>query len=54
MNESFHSRVFAGFRDIAANEPRRCTIIDSSKPIDLIEKGIWNYLVQVGFIREIL
>ena len=54
MNESFHSRVFTGFRDIAANEPSRCTIIDSSKPIDLIEKGIWNYLVQVGFIREIL
>tara|TARA_B100000029_G_scaffold396632_2_gene394728 strand:+ start:5141 stop:5761 length:621 start_codon:yes stop_codon:yes gene_type:complete len=50
MNESFHSRVFTGFREIAANEPIRCTIIDSSKPIDLIEKEILDYLAYAGYI----
>ncbi|MBJ28212.1 MAG: dTMP kinase [Chloroflexi bacterium] len=50
MHESFHSRVFRGFREIAANEPIRCTIIDSSKPIDLIEKEVLDYLAYAGYI----
>lgn len=54
MNESFHSRVFTGFRHVAANESSRCVIIDSSKSINSIEKEIWNYLVQAGSIRQIL
>jgi len=54
MNESFHSRVFTGFRYVAANESSRCVIIDSSKSINFVQKEIWNYLVQVGSVRQIL
>jgi dTMP kinase len=34
MDESFHERLREGFLTIARNEPERCVIIDTTRPID--------------------
>lgn len=34
MNPDFHARVRAEFLAIAQREPKRCTVIDASKPVD--------------------
>jgi dTMP kinase len=38
----FHTRLRAGFRDIAAAEPQRCVLIDADRPADAIADEIWS------------
>ena len=37
---SFHERVHAGFREIAAQEPQRCVLIDASRDVDTVAAAI--------------
>ena len=39
-DDSFHERVRQGFLAIAAAEPRRCAIIDASRPLDEVAAAI--------------
>ena len=36
----FHSRVRAGFLEIAKREPKRCVVIDATGDVDTIAKAI--------------
>jgi dTMP kinase len=38
----FHTKLRAGFRDIAAAEPQRCVLIDADRPADAIADEIWS------------
>jgi dTMP kinase len=38
----FHTRLRAGFREIAAAEPQRCVLIDADRPADAIADEIWS------------
>ncbi len=38
----FHRRLRQGFLDIAAAEPDRCVVIDSTRPQDKVEAAIWK------------
>ena len=38
----FHTKLRAGFRDIAATEPQRCVLIDADRPADAIADEIWS------------
>jgi dTMP kinase len=40
----FYERVREGYRDLAAHEPKRTVMIDSSGDVDEIEKQIWETL----------
>ncbi|MBN9090544.1 MAG: dTMP kinase [Reyranella sp.] len=40
LPRDFHERVRQGFREIAKNEPKRCTIVDASQDIDGIAQAI--------------
>lgn len=39
---AFHQRLRQGFLDIAAAEPRRCAIIDATRPQDEVAEAIWR------------
>lgn len=41
-NESFHAALRQCFLDIAAAEPKRCTVIDATQEPDAVETAIWN------------
>jgi len=41
-NESFHAALRQCFLDIAAAEPERCVVIDSTQPRDTVEAAIWS------------
>lgn len=36
MDRAFHERLRRGFRDIARREPRRCALIDATRPPDAV------------------
>ena len=40
MDLSFHERLREGFRDIAANAPDRCVLIDATRSIDAIQQEL--------------
>jgi len=40
MGVAFHQRLREGFRAIAAEEPERCRIIDSSRPLDAVAADV--------------
>lgn len=40
LGQGFHERVRAGFRTIAAAEPRRCALIDASGDVDAVHRAI--------------
>ena len=40
LGPGFHARVAAGFRAIAAADPRRCVTIDADAPIDAVQAAI--------------
>jgi dTMP kinase len=42
----FHDRAKKGFEKIAASHPRRCHLIDATKPMDTTRREISNLLVQ--------
>ncbi|HEX6866760.1 MAG TPA: dTMP kinase [Caulobacteraceae bacterium] len=42
----FHRRLRQGFLDIAAAEPDRCVVIDSTRPQDEVEAAIWAAVEQ--------
>ncbi|MGE0008238.1 MAG: dTMP kinase [Parvibaculaceae bacterium] len=42
---AFHRRLREGFLAIAAEDPRRCRIVDSSRPYEAVAQDIWR-LVQ--------
>ena len=39
---AFHEAVLAAFRDIAAQEPERCVVIDASATLELVAAAIQN------------
>jgi dTMP kinase len=42
MGMAFHERLRAGFRDIAAQEPGRCAIVDATGEIEAVSDAIWQ------------
>jgi dTMP kinase len=40
LPHDFHARVRAGFREIAAREPRRCIVIDATGTVDAIAQAV--------------
>ncbi len=40
MGKAFHARLREAFLDIAKREPRRCTVIDSTGPVDAVANAI--------------
>ncbi len=43
---SFHRRLREAFRDIAANEPERCRLVDAAQPIDVVAEQIWVTVIE--------
>jgi len=41
FDHAFHERLRAEFLRIAAEEPRRCAVIDAAQPIEAVEAAIW-------------
>lgn len=44
MDINFHKRLEKGFLAIAKKEPKRCIVIDSRKPLDIVCKEVWKRL----------
>lgn len=44
--DSFYQRVREGYRSLASQEPRRIVTVNGMKPIQEIEKEIWNIVSQ--------
>ncbi len=42
MDMAFHERMRQGFIDIAANDPRRCKIIDANQNSQAVSDAIWT------------
>ena len=40
LDADFHRRVADGFRAIAAGEPGRCVVVDSSADVDTVHRGV--------------
>ena len=38
----FHKKLRAGFLDIAAKNPKRCKIIDASRPLEAVTQSVWK------------
>jgi dTMP kinase len=49
----FHERLRAAYRDLAANEPDRCMLIDVTAPRDKVAQQIWN-LVDIRLRPKIV
>jgi dTMP kinase len=43
----FHRKLREGFLTIAAQDPRRCRVIDSSRPYAAVAEDIWRAVAQV-------
>jgi dTMP kinase len=41
MDRGFHDRLRAGFLDIAAREPERCTVVDAAQDADAVAAAVW-------------
>jgi dTMP kinase len=39
---AFHTRLRQAYRDIAADEPQRCVLIDAGRPVDAVAEEIWS------------
>jgi dTMP kinase len=48
LGATFHGRVHAGFRAIAAEQPERCALVDASASEEGVAAAIWR-LVQARF-----
>lgn len=46
MNLAFHQDLRREFLAIAAAEPWRCVVVDSSLPVDTVAEQIWNAVVE--------
>lgn len=46
LDEAFHQRVSAGFRQIAARAPARIVPIDASVPVDLVHQALLREVTQ--------
>jgi len=46
MDRGFHERMRQGFLDIAANEPRRCVLIDATGAVPLIHAKIMGAIAE--------
>ncbi|HLY06074.1 MAG TPA: dTMP kinase [Rhizomicrobium sp.] len=42
FDHDFHERLRAWFRGLAAREPDRCALIDTTAPPDVVTAGIWK------------
>lgn len=42
FDRAFHERLRAAYRQIAAEEPQRCVIIDASADVDAVRSAIWK------------
>lgn len=53
---AYHEKVRAGFLEIAANAPSRCTVIDANRAPDAIAADIWQlvrpHLLTSGLIED--
>jgi dTMP kinase len=47
---AFHERLRAGFLDLAAAEPERCTVIDAALPAADIARAIWVGIERRGLL----
>lgn len=39
---AFHSKLREGFRDILANDPQRCRLIDAAREADAVADDVWS------------
>ena len=46
FDAAFHDSLRQGFRNIAAHEPERCTLIDAGGNVEAIAANIWRIVVQ--------
>jgi dTMP kinase len=46
FDRAFHERLRTAFRKIAAEEPRRCFLIDASQPIEAVQAAIWAVVAR--------
>jgi dTMP kinase len=42
----FHQRLNAAFREIAAEEPARCVLIDADRPVEAIAADLWAKVAE--------
>jgi dTMP kinase len=53
LDAAFHARVRQGFREIAAAEPERCTLLDASADIQAVHTAIMTAVwTRFGLIRQ--
>lgn len=46
MDRAFHERLRHGFREIAANAPDRCAVIDGTQSIQAVSESIFDHIRQ--------
>jgi dTMP kinase len=44
FDAEFHQRVRDGFLDIAAREPARCVVVDTTRPVDVVADEVWHHV----------
>ena len=50
----FHRRLREAYRQVAAEEPERCMLIDAQQDIDVIAGRVWNAVVsRFGELRDV-
>jgi dTMP kinase len=42
FDEEFHRKLRVAFRDIAKAEPKRCVLIDTARPPDVVAADVWR------------
>ncbi|MFZ5677431.1 MAG: dTMP kinase, partial [Pseudomonadota bacterium] len=45
---AFHHKLREAFLDIAARDPRRCRVIDSSRPYEAVAADIWRAVAPIA------
>ena len=45
---AFHRKLREGFLAIAAQDPERCRVIDSSRPYDAVAHDIWRLVAPLA------
>ena len=45
---AFHRKLREAFLDIAARDPRRCRVIDSSRPYEAVAADIWRAVAPIA------
>lgn len=46
FDRGFHETLRAAFREIAAAEPKRCALVDGSRPVDEVAADIWKIVEE--------